>query len=161
MKRLFPLCSLLPLLLAACHPASLQLRINAPPGTNQGRPLYMLVRKVDAKQYAAESYGEVSARIVQEDPNVVYSEIIYPGTLRRLEVKVPQDSPVAVSFLFTAPDGKWQEFLGAPLPPSLDVELREGRIQTGAAAPASNKKDAKAPPPSPPPAAGAPEPAKS
>lgn len=157
MKRLSLLYSVLPLLLAACHPASLQLRINAPPGTNQGRPLYMLVRKVDPKQYAAESYGEVSARVIQADANVVYSEIIYPGTLRRLDVKVPQDASLAVSFLFTAPDGKWQEFLGTPLPPSLDVDLREGRILTGAAPAAPPREDAKAPPP----AAGAPEPAKS
>jgi hypothetical protein len=157
MKRPFLLCSLLPLLLAACQPASLQLRINAPPGTNQGRPLYMLVRKVDAKQYAAESYSEISARVVQVDPNVVHSEIIYPGTLRRLQVKVPQDSSLAVSFIFTAPDGKWQEFLNTPLPPSLDVDLHEGRIQTGGVPPAPPKEEAKAAPTAP----GAPEPAKS
>lgn len=152
MKRQFLFCSLLPLLLAACHPASLQLRINAPPGTNQGRPLYMLVRKVDPKQYAAESYGEVSTRVVQADPSIVHSEIIYPGTLRRLEVKVPQDSSLAVSFLFTAPDGKWQEFLGTPLPPSLDVDLSEGRIQTGGVPSAPPKEEARAAPATPEPA---------
>lgn len=132
MKRQLLSCSLVPLLLMACQPSTLQLRIKAPPGTNQGRPLYMLVRKVDPKQYAVESYVDVSARILQDDPNVVHSEVIYPGTLRRLQVKAPSDSPLAVSFLFTAPDGKWQELLGTPLPPSLDVELHEGRIQTGA-----------------------------
>ncbi len=133
MKHPLLFCSVLPLLLMACGPTTLQLRIKAPPGTNQGRPLYMLVRKVDPKQYAAESYAEVSARIVQGDPNVLYSDIIYPGTLRRIEVKAPEDSPVAVSFLFTAPDGTWQSFLNTPLPPSLDVELSEGRIHGGAA----------------------------
>ena len=79
MSRLFPLYSLLPLLLAACHPASLQLRINAPPGTNQDRPLYMLVRKVDAKQYAAESYGEVSARVIQEDVTFTSNDSTEPS----------------------------------------------------------------------------------
>ena len=132
MKRLL-LSSLALVLCAACQPSTLQLRITAPPGTNQGRPLYMLVRKVDSKQYAAESYADVSARIVQENPDLVYSEIIYPGTLRRLEVPVPKDASLAVSFLFTAPDGSWQSFLNTPLPPSLDVELSEGRIQTGKA----------------------------
>ncbi|OJH40277.1 hypothetical protein [Cystobacter ferrugineus] len=138
--------SVMPLLLAACQPATLQLRIKAPPGTNQGRPLYMLVRKVDPKQYAAESYAEVSARIVQTDPNLIHSEIIYPGTLRRLQVKVPSDSCLAVSFLFTAPDGNWQSFLGTPLPPSLDVELSEGRIQTGTSTAQPSKEGTKAPP---------------
>jgi hypothetical protein len=147
MKHPLLFCSVLPLLLMACGPSTLQLRVKAPPGTNQGRPLYMLVRKVDPKQYAAESYAEVSARIVQEDPNVLYSDIIYPGTLRRIEVKAPEDSPVAVSFLFTAPDGKWQSFLNTPLPPSLDVELNEGRIHTDGAAPAAPPQDDEAAPP--------------
>jgi hypothetical protein len=131
MKSQLLFLSVVPLLLAACQPATLQLRIKAPPGTNQGRPLHMLVRKVDAKQYAVESYAEVSARLVQQDPNLVHSEIIYPGTLQRFQVKVPTDASLAVSFLFTAPNGKWQEFLNTPLPPSLEVDLSEGRIQTG------------------------------
>ncbi|QRO01015.1 hypothetical protein JRI60_19255 [Archangium violaceum] len=157
MKRQFLFCSVVPLLLTACQPATLQLRIKAPPGTNQGRPLYMLVRKVDPTQYAVESYAEVSARAFQSDPNVLHSEIIYPGTLRRLQVKVPPESPLAVSFLFTAPDGTWQEFLNTPLPPSLDVELLEGRIQTGAAPAEPPREEAKAAPEAP----AAPAPAKS
>jgi hypothetical protein len=146
MKRQLLFFSVLPLLLAACQPSTLQLRIKAPPGTNQGRPLYMLVRKVDAKQYIAESYAEVSSRIVQPGPDVLYQEIIYPGTLRRLQVKIPSDSSLAVSFLFTAPDGNWQTFLDMPLAPSLDVELHEGRIQTGTASAAPAKEGAKTPP---------------
>ena len=135
--------SLLPplaLLLAACQPSTLQLNIKAPPGTNQGRPLYMLVRKVDAKQYAIESYGEVAPRVFQPDESVVMSELIYPGTLQRLKVKIPEESPLAVSFLFTAPDGTWQTFVNTPVPGSLDIELLEGRIRTGTA-PAEPAKD--------------------
>ncbi|WP_338023822.1 hypothetical protein [Archangium primigenium] len=148
-------------LAAACQPSTIQLRIKAPPGTNQGRPLYMLVRKVDAKQYAAESYAEVSVRLVQADPNLLHSEIIYPGTVRRLEVKVPGDSDLAVSFLFTAPDGTWQSFVGMPLPPSLDVELSEGRIHTGPPPPTTAPSDAKAAPPAAPAPPAPPAPAAS
>jgi hypothetical protein len=121
------------LLLSACQPSTLHLSIKSPPGTNQGRPLYMLVRKVDAKQYAVESYGEVAPRVFQPDENVVMSELIYPGTLQRVKVKIPQESPLAVSFLFTAPDGTWQTFVNVPVPASLDIELLEGRIRTGTA----------------------------
>lgn len=138
------------LLLAACQPSTLSLNVKAPPGTNQGRPLYMLVRKVDPKQYAVESYAEVASRVVQPDASVIMSELIYPGTLQRLKVKIPEDSPLAVSFLFTAPDGNWQTFVNSPIPGSLDIDLFEGRIQAGTA------------PAEPPPgeAAAAPEPPK-
>ncbi|HEX8704164.1 MAG TPA: hypothetical protein VF815_35355 [Myxococcaceae bacterium] len=139
-RSLFPPAALL--LLAACQPSTLQLSIKAPPGTNQGRPLYMLVRKVDPKQYAIESYGEVAPRVFQPDENVVMSELIYPGTIQRLKVKIPEESPLAVSFLFTAPDGTWQTFVNTPVPGSLDIELLEGRIRTGTA-PAEPPKDEK------------------
>lgn len=118
-------------LLAACQPSTLHLSVKAPSGTNQGRPLYMLVRKVDPKQFAIESYGEVSARVFQPDADVLLSALIYPGTLQRLKVPLPDNAPVAVSFLFTAPDGTWQQFVNAPAPGSLDIELLEGRIRTG------------------------------
>jgi hypothetical protein len=130
MKYLYLFCCVVSLLLAACQPATLQLNIKAPPGTNQGRPFYMLVRKVAPAQYAAESYSDISAYVVQPNANVIHSEIIYPGTLRHILVKVPPDSSLAVSFLFTAPDGTWQSFLSPPLPPSLDVDLQESRIRT-------------------------------
>lgn len=133
------------LLLAACQPSTLSLNVKAPPGTNQGRPLYMLVRKVDPKQYAVESYAEVASRVVQPDASVIMSELIYPGTLQRLKVKIPEDSPLAVSFLFTAPDGTWQTFVNSPIPGSLDIDLFEGRIQTGTA-PAEPPKEAAAAP---------------
>jgi hypothetical protein len=151
MKRHVLLC-VAASLLAACGPATLQLSIKAPPGTNQGRPLYMLVRKVEPKQYATESYDEVSARVVQPGPTVIHSEIIYPGTLLRIPVKVPPDASVAVSFLFTAPDGAWQSFLAAPLPASMEIELREGRIQTEGAA-QEPPRDVDPPPPTAEPAA--------
>ncbi|RKG90946.1 hypothetical protein D7W82_01865, partial [Corallococcus sp. CA049B] len=129
-----PWASCIPLalcFLAACQPSTLQLSVKAPSGTNQGRPLYMLVRKVDPKQFAVESYGEVSARIFQPDADVLLSALIYPGTLQRMKVPLPENAPVAVSFLFTAPDGTWQQFVNAPAPGSLDIELLEGRIRTG------------------------------
>ncbi|NOK23445.1 hypothetical protein, partial [Corallococcus carmarthensis] len=151
-----PWASCIPLalcLLSACQPSTLHLSVKAPSGTNQGRPLYMLVRKVDPKQFAVESYGEVSARIFQPDADVLMSALIYPGTLQRLKVPLPDDdAPVAVSFLFTAPDGTWQQFVNTPTPGSLDIELLEGRIRTGTqpAAPNDPKGDDAAKPPEPP-----------
>jgi hypothetical protein len=143
-------------LLSACQPSTLHLSVKAPSGTNQGRPLYMLVRKVDPKQFALESYGEVSARVFQPDADVLMSALIYPGTLQRLQVPLPDKTPVAVSFLFTAPDGTWQQFVNAPAPGSLDIELLEGRIRTGTQ-PAAPKGEGEEEAPKPPEAPAAPK----
>ena len=89
-RSLKSLTAALSLLLVACTPSTLHLSIKAPAGTNQGRPLYMLVRKVDPKLFAVESYGEVSARVFQPDADVLLSALIYPGTLQRVKVPLPE-----------------------------------------------------------------------
>lgn len=121
------------LLLGGCLPGSVTLSIKSPPGTNHGRPLYMLVRTVDPKQYSTEGYNEVASKVIDSDPAVLQKEVIYPGTFQNIKVKLPKDSAVAVSFLFTEPNGSWQMLLNEPVPSSVDIELLEGRIQTDTA----------------------------
>ena len=116
-------------LVAGCIPGHLALSVRSPSGTNHGRPLYMVVRKVDAKQYATQTYADVASKVVAPDASVLQTEVIYPGTLQRIQLKVPADSPVAISFLFTNPDGAWQVLVPKPTP-SIDIELADGRVQT-------------------------------
>ena len=116
-------------LLAGCGPGQVSLSIKSPPGTNMGRPLYMLVRQVDPKQYADEAYSEVASRVGTPDATVLQTAVIYPGTIQRFHVKAPKEGgAMAVSFLFTAPDGNWQMLLSPQQTPSVDVELAVSRI---------------------------------
>jgi hypothetical protein len=114
--------------LVACGPSRINLSVKSPVGTNMGRPLYMLVRQVDPKQYANEAYSEVAARVGAPDETVLQTSVIYPGTIQRFQVKAPEQGSVAVSFLFTAPDGNWQVLLSPPLARAVDVELTTSRI---------------------------------
>jgi hypothetical protein len=120
------------LLLGGCARSHVTLTVKSPSGTNYGRPLYMVVRKVDPKQYSTEGYNDVAAKVVNPDATVLHSEVIYPGTLQRIQVNMPEGAPVAVSFLFTEPNGSWQLLLNNPGVPSLDIELQESRILTEA-----------------------------
>jgi len=115
-------------LLSGCASSQVSLSIKSPPGTNLGRPMYMLVRQVDPKQYANEAYSEVATKVGAPDNTVLQTAVIYPGTIQRFVVKAPNEGAVAVSFLFTAPDGNWQLLLTPPLPPAVDVELTVSRI---------------------------------
>ncbi len=116
------------LALGACGPRQLSISVKSPIGTNMGRPLYMLVRQVDSKQYANEAYSEVAARVGVPDATVLQTSVIYPGTIQRFLVKTPKEGSVALSFLFTAPDGNWQVLLSPPLASAVDVELATSRI---------------------------------
>ena len=115
-------------LLSACGPSMLSINIKSPAGTNMSRPMYMLVRQVDPKQYANEAYSEVAALVGTPDGTVLQTAVIYPGTLQRFQVKAPKEGAVAVSFLFTAPDGNWQMLLSPQATSNVDVELAVSRI---------------------------------
>lgn len=117
------------LLLGGCAPSQISLSIKSPPGTNLGRPMYMLVRQVDPKQYANEAYSEVAAKVGAPDETVLQTAVIYPGTIQRFQVKTPKEGgAMAVSFLFTAPDGNWQLLLSPQTTTAVDVELTVSRI---------------------------------
>src|SRR4051812_9486988 len=116
-------------LLAGCASGHINLSVKSPAGTNMDRPMYMLVRKVDSKQFLNESYPEAAARVGFPDASVLMPPaVIYPGTIQNFEIPVPKDGPVAIYFLFTAPDGNYQFLLTPPLPPSGEVELYQNRI---------------------------------
>ncbi len=134
--RMYRLTTLSALLLGACAPSTISLNIKSPPGTNLGRPMYMLVREVDPKQYANEAYFEVAAKVGAPDKTVLHTAVIYPGTIQRFQVKAPKEGSVAVSFLFTAPDGNWQMLLSPPSPSAVDVELTVSRILSDSVPPA-------------------------
>jgi hypothetical protein len=125
--RSYRLTALSALLLGACAPSAINLNVKSPPGTNLGRPMYMLVRQVDPKQYANEAYSEVADKVGAPDTTVLQTAVIYPGTIQRFQVKTPKEGALAVSFLFTAPDGNWQMLLG-PEQNTVDVELTVSRI---------------------------------
>jgi hypothetical protein len=120
------------LLASGCGSPHLTVNVRSPAGTNQGRPLYMVVRTVDSKKYLSETYSDVAAKVVAPDDSVIETAVVYPGGEKSLRVKIPEESSVAVSFLFTAPDGAWQALLDAPVPRSVDFDLLESRIRTNA-----------------------------
>ncbi|WP_408890807.1 hypothetical protein VZQ01_02475 [Myxococcus faecalis] len=122
----------------ACAPTHLSIHVNSPQGTNQGRPLHMVVRAVDSQRYMTEFYADVAERVVHPDDSVVQTLVIYPGEKTQTRVKIPEESPLAISFLFTTPDGAWQVLLDSPIPGRVDIELEESRIRTDA--PSKRKK---------------------
>jgi hypothetical protein len=130
---MYRLTTLSALLLGACAPSTINLNIKSPPGTNLGRPMYMLVRQVDPKEYANEAYSEVADKIGSPDKTVLHTAVIYPGTIQRFQVKPPKEGAMAVSFLFTAPDGNWQLLLSPQAQAAVDVELTVSRILSDSA----------------------------
>ncbi|MCY1032080.1 hypothetical protein OV207_11475 [Corallococcus sp. BB11-1] len=113
----------------SCASPSLTVNIKAPAGTNQGRPLYMLIRTV-SKTTMTEGYADVAAKVISPDDSVLQTVVIYPSRTKQVKIPLPPEQAVAVSFLFTTPNGAWQALLDVPVPKTVDIELQESRIRT-------------------------------
>ncbi|RKH11403.1 hypothetical protein D7X74_25605 [Corallococcus sp. CA047B] len=113
----------------SCASPSLTVNIRAPAGTNQGRPLYMLIRTV-SKTTMTEGYADVAAKVISPDDTVLQTVVIYPSRTKQVKIPLPPEQAVAVSFLFTTPNGAWQALLDVPVPKTVDIELQESRIRT-------------------------------
>lgn len=156
--RMFRLTALAALvLLSGCAAGRININVKSPPGTNLGRPMYMLVRQVDPKQYANEAYSEVAAKVGAPDNTVLQTSVIYPGTIQRFQVKTPAEGALAVSFLFTAPDGNWQLLLSPSVTSAVDIELTVSRILSDSIPPALPSEQQAAPEAKPPEAPKPPE----
>lgn len=112
-----------------CGTSLAVLRVRPAASTNQGRPLYMLVRAVPREAYLAESFQEVTGKVLAPDKSVLRVHAIHPGHRTWLLLGVPKKSPLALYFLFAKPAYSWRLFIDAPVPALITVELEDHRIK--------------------------------
>lgn len=134
MAKRFLLQLLLPaaaLTLATGCATTLHVRVDTSADTNQGRPIYMLIRSVDGQALVSEDYDEAAARVfaLPADPTVKKVQAILPGQTVNLSMPRPEEGALALYFFFTNPGSKWRVPLEAPLPTEVIVELGENNIR--------------------------------
>lgn len=121
---------MLGMLLSGCLPGYTRINVSTLTTTNQGAPLYMLVRAVDPKAYLTESYQTVASRVIDPDASVLQSAVLYPGQHRTMWLKQPKKLKLAVYFLFTSPSGgsNWRRLFD-PVPLRINLALEENQIK--------------------------------
>jgi intracellular growth IglE-like protein len=124
------LLSLLWLVGTGCHHDTLYMTVRSPSDLNAGRPMRMLVRAVDPRQYVDESYQNVADKVVFKDDTVLHSAVVYPNVPLTAVIKWPSSKGIAVYFFFTSPGSRWKTILEMPLPHSADIVLRQNNIGT-------------------------------
>jgi predicted component of type VI protein secretion system len=108
-------------LVAGCGGAAAQVRPKQPPvrleitagkDTNQGGPLYVVVRKVDRAGFLAEDYDAIADRLFGEprDPSVLRKAIVQPGAVVTVEAArdLADGEILGVYFLFSLPGDDWR-----------------------------------------------------
>jgi hypothetical protein len=127
--RLFVLLLPLVIVLSGCSTWRLLVTLRSTEDTNQGRPLQVLVRSVQAQSYRSETYGDLAQLITKPDQSVLRIVMLEPSEKRRLWIAAPSDKPVALYFLFSATTGSWKMLLPPPLPWSVSVPLGRNGVQ--------------------------------
>ena len=112
---------------SGCIPGYTRLSVTPSLDANRRQPLYMLVRTLERKAYAAESYADVAAKLTEQDASVLRKELLVPGKAKTVYIKHPK-TPLAVYFMFTEPGGTWRLILDPPLPWQLQTELRGNSV---------------------------------
>jgi|JI6StandDraft_1071083.scaffolds.fasta_scaffold98289_2 hypothetical protein len=112
-----------------CVPGYMRIELATTRATNGGAPLYLLVRAVDTKQYATQTYSKVADLLEAPDASVVRTQLLYPGRSYRFYMRPPAKESVGMYFLFAAPGGPWSVLLPQPLPLSVHLSLGDNIIR--------------------------------
>lgn len=99
--------------------------------TNDGNTLYMMVRGVDGRGVATETYQEAAAKLFSDppDPAVVATQPIFPGNQATVTLEDPEAKDVAIYFFFTQPGQSWRVPLRKPLPAEIYIDLGQHQIE--------------------------------
>jgi hypothetical protein len=111
-------------LLAGCIPGYVRVVLMNEPGTNANTPFYLLVRKVEQKDFTAQPYSAIAQLLDLPDASVLRTQLLYPGRKYHFYLKNPEKESLALYFLLTDPGGTWSLLLSRPLPWQVKASLR-------------------------------------
>ena len=109
--------------------ASLEVTLAPSERSNGGRPVYVVIRRIDQKTFDAEQYGDITPLVTELDETVIGIVLAFPcKTVRRSFAVEKLPEQIGVYGLFTAPDDeRWRLTIAGPSP-RLRFELDVGSI---------------------------------
>lgn len=108
-----------------CLPGYVRVILHTTADSNKGRPMSVLVRRIDEQQYRGEPQASAAALVIRPDASVLKSWLIEPTKKgsRAFWVKSPKDKPLGIYFFYTSRTASWKLWLPPPLPWRITVPL--------------------------------------
>ncbi|MBU1341196.1 MAG: hypothetical protein KKE44_14820 [Proteobacteria bacterium] len=90
--------------------------VKADESTNNGQPVYLVVRTVNSSNFVTEDYQSVAGIVMLNPPDetVISTNLILPGENTDIEFDKPDNRSIAVYCMFTNPE-QWKVFMQKPL----------------------------------------------
>jgi hypothetical protein len=115
---------------AACS-SSIRVTVRYASDTNDGRPLYLMVRSGQVDNLSSQPYDEAADMVfaVPRDASVEKTEAILPGHEQiSFYIKKPEDADLVVYFFFTRPRAKWLYRIPRPIPSEVEIVLGDSEV---------------------------------
>lgn len=101
--------------------------------TNQGTPLYVVLKETTMAQFLIQDYHEIAAQSFwkeSDQPNLI-KKVLLPGTTNKISIPLPgKDKSVGVYFLFTNPKESWKYILDKPKAEKVKILLGDQEYQS-------------------------------
>jgi hypothetical protein len=111
-----------------------KIEIKAARNSNQGGPLFVVVRKTDRAGFLAEDYDAIADGLFGEprDPAVLRKAIVRPGQEMKLEVprELADGEVLGIYFLFSTPGEDWRLAIGDPKAAGVRVVLGASGVES-------------------------------
>ena len=101
--------------------------ITPDPGINNGQPLYVLIRKVNKKNFLIQDYDEIADLVYADPPDesLLGWQAILPGKKEEIKIETPNESDIGIYALFTRPDENWKLMIQRPLGSKYDIIVQD------------------------------------
>jgi hypothetical protein len=111
--------------------SSTRIYVKSTQQTNDGKTLYMMVRRLEGPTVGTERYQEAAARLFADPPDatVVNSQPVIPGNTVSVVVDEQEAKGIVLYFFFTDPGPNWRVPLMRPLPAEVYVDLGRNQIE--------------------------------
>lgn len=100
----------------AAKPEMVTFHFNPSENTNNGQPVYIVIKKANPKEFLVEDYEQITGTVYSDPPdvNLLAWQLLMPGKKEEVKVEKPDSSAVSVYALFTEPGVKWKTILNSP-----------------------------------------------
>lgn len=96
--------------------------------TNQGTPLYVVVKETNMAEFLTQDYHEIAAQSFwkEEESTAVIKKVLVPGSTNKISLPSPgKEKSIGVYFLFTNPGECWKYILNKPKAEKVKILLGE------------------------------------
>lgn len=101
-------------------------QIRTTSSTNQGTPLYVVIKETKMVNFLVEDYNKIATQSFwkDEDPSKLIKKVLVPGKTHKIKLK-PSDpnQSVGIYFLFTNPGESWKYIIDQPKSQKVKVLL--------------------------------------